>query len=94
MENDLIVNANTDVKVVRTPIDYSITYELDGGTNAPENPDSYTVEDAIILMPPTQNGYTFVGWTYNGQTDPQKKINDPGRNSDRTFELYCSLEES
>ena len=41
---------------------YSITYELDGGTNAPDNPAIYTIEDLITLKDPTRDGFTFVCW--------------------------------
>lgn len=42
---------------------YTITYELDGGANAPENPASYNVEtETIPLKDPVKKGYTFVGW--------------------------------
>ncbi len=41
---------------------YSITYHLDGGTNAMKNPDVYTSEDYITLMDATKTGYDFAGW--------------------------------
>ncbi len=41
---------------------YSITYNLDGGTNPSSNPSTYTVEDSITLASPTKSGYTFQGW--------------------------------
>ena len=42
---------------------YSITYELDGGTNADDNPTSYTIEtEKVTLKEPTKDGYTFDGW--------------------------------
>ena len=44
------------------PISYSIIYNLDGGTNNPSNPSSYTIEDSIIFAAPTKTGYTFIGW--------------------------------
>ena len=45
------------------PVSYAITYELDGGTNAPENPPSYNVEtETITLKDPAKTGYTFAGW--------------------------------
>lgn len=47
-----------------TPITYTITYDLDGGTNAASNPASYTVESAdITLAEPTRGGYVFSGWS-------------------------------
>lgn len=50
-----------------TPISYSITYDLDGGTVATANPTSYTIESSTItLNNPTKTGYTFTGWTGTG----------------------------
>ena len=45
---------------------YTITYDLAGGT-AEGNPDTYTVEtDAFTLKNPTRPGYTFTGWSGTG----------------------------
>ena len=41
---------------------YSINYELNGGTNSALNPTSYTIEDTITLNDPQKDGYTFDGW--------------------------------
>ena len=42
---------------------YSITYNLDGGTNDSANPSSYNVEtETIQLKAATKTGYTFQGW--------------------------------
>ena len=46
-----------------TRINYTITYNLDGGTNNSANPATYTVESPdIVLASPTKNGYEFQGW--------------------------------
>ena len=50
-------------------IKYSIEYDLDGGTNA-SNPNNYTIEESIVLLEPSKVGYTFIGWTYDGQDTP------------------------
>ncbi len=46
-----------------TPNTYTITYNLNGGTNAVANPTTYTVEtETITLAAPTKTGYAFGGW--------------------------------
>ena len=53
---------------------YPITYVLDGGTNAEENPASYNVEtETITLKDPVKTGYTFAGW-YSADNSPVTKI--------------------
>jgi len=47
-------------------IEYSIDYELNGGTNSSGNPNNYWVNsDEVILLTPTKSGYTFEGWFIN-----------------------------
>lgn len=43
-------------------IKYSISYNLDGGTNPINAPLSYTVDSAITLPTPTKENYKFLGW--------------------------------
>src|SRR5574344_233083 len=66
---------------------YTITYALDGGTNAASNPLSYKMESAdIILMPPTKTGYTFAGWTGTGLSVPTISVTIPqGSTGDRAY---------
>ena len=53
-----------------TPITYTLTYDLAGGSVATANPASYTIEsNAITLTNPTREGYTFAGWTGTGLDD-------------------------
>ncbi|MDR2836834.1 MAG: InlB B-repeat-containing protein [Bacteroidales bacterium] len=62
-----------------TAIEYEITYILNGGTNNPANPTSYTIESATItLLNPTKTDYNFTGWT-EGNTIPT------GSTGDKTF---------
>lgn len=44
------------------PVQFSIIYDLKGGTNAVNNPSSYTVESSFAFDCPTRIGYTFLGW--------------------------------
>ncbi|MGE7113733.1 S-layer homology domain-containing protein [Lysinibacillus sp. NPDC047702] len=60
-----VVTANKDYNLVANfkPIDYSITYHIQGGTNNQNNPTSYTIEtEPITLGEPIRAGYTFNGW--------------------------------
>ena len=42
---------------------YSVNYELGGGIQNSQNPESYTVEsNTVTLLDPTRVGYTFSGW--------------------------------
>ena len=58
-------------------VEYTITYELDGGTNHGDNPGKYTIEtETITLEPATKEGYDFVGW-YDAQTGGNKVTQIP-----------------
>ena len=61
------VTAATTLFAKWTAINYSISYDLVGGSVASENPTSYTLESgAITLNNPTKDGYIFSGWTGTG----------------------------
>jgi len=47
------------------PAVYTITYELNKGINAAENPGSYTAGTAVTLQAPTRDHYDFAGWYLN-----------------------------
>ena len=54
------------LKATWTPITYSISYNLDGGSleQGDTNPEEYTIEsEAITLKNPTKEGFEFTGWT-------------------------------
>ena len=51
------------LKLYYKPIEYTINYVLNGGTNDASNPTKYTVNsDTITFKSATQEGYTFLGW--------------------------------
>ena len=46
------------------PADYTITYNLDYGTNSQNNPATYNIEtETFTLENPERTGYTFTGWS-------------------------------
>ena len=72
---------------------YTITYDLDGGT-AEGNPDTYTVEtDAFTLKNPTRPGYTFTGWSGTDLTgEDNLTVTIPaGSTGDRSYTAHWSL---
>lgn len=66
--------ADVTVSAEFEAVTYTISYVLDSGNNAVGNPTSYTVEQDITLNAPTKVGYTFTGWTWDGETTPQKSV--------------------
>ena len=67
--------------------DYSITYELNGGTNAEENPEHYTYETEDIIFADPSDEHTFTGW----YTDKNltKKITKIEKGSIGNITLYA-----
>ncbi len=45
--------------------EYKINYVLNGGENAEENQETYTIEEKVIFADASKTGYTFVGWFAN-----------------------------
>lgn len=50
------------------PMIYTVVYDLAGGVNHADNPNSYTVLDDITLKNPTKENHTFMGWTQRVKT--------------------------
>lgn len=46
---------------------YSITYNLNGGTNNASNVDEYTTNSSVTLYAPTRSNYEFNGWFNNAE---------------------------
>ena len=61
------VGKDLTLKAIWTPVEYAISYELNGGTNDVNNPTSYTIESATIcLLTPAKTAYEFLGWYVDG----------------------------
>ena len=66
---------------------YKIAYNLNGGTNDPSNPDSYTVETpTITLKDASRTDYNFKGWS------PTNVISC-GSYGDKTFDAIFELKQ-
>ena len=78
---DAVANSTLNVYVKFKLIDYTITYNLNGGTNSGSNPATYTYETAAItLQNPTKSYYSFEGW-YTESTFVNKVTSIPNHSS-------------
>ena len=75
---------------------YTITYDLAGGNVATPNPTNYTIEsDAITLVNPTRDGYTFAGWTGTGLAGPTMTVTIPkGSSGNRSYTAHWLVNDS
>lgn len=89
---DVTLYAVWSQNVVKT---WSITYNANGGYNAPAKQTANVGQSiTITYSKPTRNGYTFLGWsTWSGSTEPETAFT-PGYSytSDRDTTLYAVWE--
>ena len=87
---ELAISENTTFTAQYQAIEYSITYNLDGGTNSTENPVTYDATNLpITLREPTKNGWTFLGWTSDADSTPNKNVSIAvGTTGDLTFNAH------
>ena len=92
IDNTGIWNIDSNVELVAKwkITDYTITYNLNGGTVSSENANqtSYTIESLdITLNNPTRTGYNFIGWSgteLTGSTNMSVTITN-GSTGDRSY---------
>lgn len=79
-KENLTIYAKWEIEV------YTITYELNGGTNASGNPATYTIEDEIKLEDATKDSAVFEGW-YTDLSNSKSKVTGikKGESGDKTF---------
>lgn len=88
----IIAKENVTYTAYFSPIEYTVTYNLNGGgiytVDSISNPTTYTVEsDTFTLNNPRRKGYTFKGWSgtgLTGDTNTSVKISK-GSTGDRTY---------
>ena len=75
------------LRAVWTTKAYTLDFDLGGGTLEQELPTRYGAESSdITILQPTKKGYTFVGWTGTGLTEPAEEICIPtGSWGDRSY---------
>ncbi len=71
---------------------YTVTYELDGGTNSASNPTTVLEGKTIRLSDPEKVGYDFIGWYTTSTFDEESKVTELTVTADIT--VYAKYEES
>ena len=87
------ITGDLKLHYIENPIDYSITYHLDGGING-DNPVSYNITDEpIYLNDASKEGYLFKGWFEdpNFNYDSLVTTIDPSQTL-KSYQLYASFE--
>ena len=81
MTSDMTLYAHWDVT------QYKITYNLDGGKVAQNNPESYTSDTPdFTLTNPTKDGFYFKGWTGTDLKEPTQTVTiKKGSTGDRAY---------
>ncbi|MBQ7306946.1 MAG: InlB B-repeat-containing protein, partial [Clostridia bacterium] len=87
-ESDLRICAKWEI------MNYTITYDRKGGIDVMPNRTDYDVEeDPFVINDVEKLGYTFIGWTGDGITEPQKNILIDCQSTfgDKVFEAHYEI---
>jgi uncharacterized repeat protein (TIGR02543 family) len=77
LNGNAIYSLNTKASIINdktiyakwSPTNYSINYELNGGTNNSNNPTSYNIEtNTFSILNPTKTNFVFKGWSGDNTT--------------------------
>lgn len=77
------------------PTEYTIGYDLAGGTVLEGNPTTYNIEtEEFTLKNPERVGYIFLGWTGSNGDEPEKKVTiSKGSHGNREYTANWKAEE-
>ena len=77
------------------PTEYTIGYDLAGGTVLEGNPTTYNIEtEEFTLKNPERVGYIFLGWTGSNGDKPEKKVTiSKGSHGNREYTANWKAEE-
>ncbi len=82
-------NATVNLYAQWTPVTYTITYNLGGGSlpTGNSNPTSYTIEtNTFTLINPSKANYNFAGWTGTGLTSASTSVKvNKGSTGNRSY---------
>ena len=79
------IRGNCELQAVWKPTEYTIDYDLGGGTA--DLPTSYTCEDSVLITDiPFRMGYRFLGWTGSNGNTPKTFVKiEKGSTGNRTY---------
>lgn len=78
-----------------TATQYTVSYDLDGGTNATDNPASYVITDGnVALGDAVKDYYTFVGWFKDAQKTQEAESLTAACFTAPTLTLYAKFEKT
>ena len=84
LTENVILNAHWDL------VNYSITYNLNGGNNSTLNPTEYNYDsETIALANPSRTGYTFLGWFSTSTFEEETRVTSILTHSYGDVELYA-----
>ena len=93
-DNDVTTNASDYFTIAEdgskrtiTLREYTITYNLNGGTNATGNPATYNLKtETFTIADPSKDGYTFAGWFSDAEFNtPATTTITKGTTGEKTF---------
>ncbi len=87
---DTIPGSDITIYAGWSPIEYSITYNLDGGLNHELNPATYTIEDEVNLLAASKDGYVFAGW-YDAAVSGEEVTLITNQTGDVTLYAYWTV---
>ena len=92
VNEDTEVNEEIYIEAKYKSIEYKISYELNGGENNIDNPNTYTTDaNDFKLKDPIRSTYTFTGWTgSNGKEEQKNVIVKNGTKGDLKYEAHFS----
>ena len=85
------VTGNKQITFESSVVQYTISYHLDGGTNATANPNSYTVLDSFYLMDPKKENHEFIEWYTLDANGAQKSFLGVDKGSTGNIDVYAKF---
>ncbi len=83
------VTENITLYAIWKPVEYGITYSLNGGILDQENPTSYTVEtESFTLNNPHKDGFDFAGWVFDSPQFMTTVTIEKGSHGNRSYMAF------